>query len=72
MVDRNGTPVTVGARCQFKTESRKWPIVGTVRAIDEDGSEARCDDGDAANDDLMTNGFRCTSWVSSSHLEILR
>jgi hypothetical protein len=69
MTDRNNKPVTVGARVQFKVDGRKWPVVGVVRAI-KDG-EARCDDGDPDNDDLFTNGFRCSAWVGSKHIEVL-
>ena len=69
MNDSKGAPVTVGAKVQFKVSGRGWPVVGVVRAIK--GEEARCDDGDPANGDLLTNGFRCSAWVTAKKLLVL-
>ena len=33
--------------------------------------DARVDDGDPANEDLHTNGFRISAWVSSDEIEVL-
>lgn len=69
MNDSNGTPVTVGQKVQFKVEGRRFPVIGTVRAIKN--GEARCDDGAPDNPDLLTNGFHCSAWVPPKKLAVI-
>lgn len=70
MTDSNGTPITVGQKVQFKVDGRRFPVVGVVRAIKN--GEARCDDGAPDNPDIHTNGFRCSAWVASKDLLVIR
>lgn len=58
--------ITVGSRVAWLPESRKKPVIGTVRAIKH--GEARVDDGDPANDDVYTNGWRISAWVPLADL----
>lgn len=58
--------IKVGSRVAWIPESRRKPVIGTVRAIKH--GEARVDDGDPTNDDLHTNGWRISAWVPVSEL----
>ena len=64
MTDSKGAALTVGDLVRFDTDTRKGIILGTVRGFGDLG--IRCDDGDPANPDLLTNGFHCSAWVDSS------
>lgn len=55
-----------GSKIAWTPETRKNPVIGTVRKIA--GNEARVDDGDPANDDLHTNGWRISAWVPLADL----
>lgn len=71
MTDKNNQRVFEGMRCSFSTE-RGW-VDGVVRAVRDAGvwaGHARVDDGDPENDDLHTNGFRVSAWVSSNEIEV--
>ena len=80
MTDRNNVAVAVGARVRFTTDHQRerW-VEGWVRDVAEHTFyhpkltrwEARVDDGDPANDDLHTNGFHVSAWVSSREIEVL-
>lgn len=59
----------IGQRVAFRTEGRRNPVVGTVRAIK--GSEARVDNGAADNPDLYTNGFTVSAWVRLADLTVI-
>ena len=59
----------IGQRVAFRTEGRRNPVVGTVRAIK--GSEARVDNGAADNPDLHTNGFTVSAWVRLADLTVI-
>lgn len=74
MTDKNGTPVHAGARCRFYESGSETWVTGIVRVARDTGvwaGHARVDDGDPANDDLHTNGFRISAWVSSDEIEVL-
>ncbi len=74
MTDKNGKPVTAGARCRFYGYSREKWLDGTVRSIKTDGpwaGHARVDDGDPTNPDLHTNGFHVSTWIKPAHIEVL-
>lgn len=58
--------IKVGSRVAWLPESRKKPVVGTVRAIKH--GEARVDDGDPNSDDHHTNGWHISAWVPLSEL----
>jgi hypothetical protein len=75
--DRNGKPITVGARVRFYCDSC-WHR-GIVRAVSVatyytareqriDVAEAKVDDGDPNNADLLTNGFRVAACVESGNI----
>lgn len=59
----------IGQRVAFRTEGRRNPVIGTVRAIK--GNEARVDNGAADNDDLHTNGFTVSAWVRLTDLTVI-
>ncbi len=59
----------IGQRVAFRTEGRKNPVIGTVRAIK--GNEARVDNGAADNPDLHTNGFTVSAWVRLADLTVI-
>lgn len=63
--------MNIGDRVVFNIDGRKKPVIGTIRAFNKRG-EARCDDGDPANNDLTSNGFRVSSWVPLSELEVVK
>jgi hypothetical protein len=82
MTDKNGVPVTAGARCKYFFELRNEWIEGTVRHTRMmsyynnfeqrmDVWEAKVDDGDPANLDPYHNGCRTSAWVVSEELEVL-
>lgn len=82
MLDINGVPVTVGARCKYFFELRDTWIEGTVRKVRMqsyynnyeqrlDVWEANVDDGDPANPDYDSNGFHTAALVESTHIEII-
>jgi hypothetical protein len=82
MVDINGVPVTVGARCKYFLTIRDIWIEGTVRKVKiqsyynnyeqrTDVWEAKVDDGDPANPDIETNGFHTAAVVESNDIEII-
>lgn len=58
--------IRVGSRVAWLPESRKKPVVGTVRKIT--GNEARVDDGDPKNPDLRSNGFHVAAIVRLTDL----
>ena len=75
MTDRNGKPLTVGARVRFRPECRDdgvW-LTGTVRSVRQwtyqrplaTVWEALVDDGDPDNNNLHTNGFHVAAWLES-------
>jgi hypothetical protein len=78
MTDKNGAPVTVGARVRFCSTLRDAWLDGTVRAVKEHTYyhptetrwEALVDDGDPASEDLHRNGFTCAAWVPAEHIEV--
>lgn len=80
MTDRNGTPITVGARVRFACTLTREPwIDGWVRAVREHVYyhprrvvwEARVDDGARDNADFATNGGRIAAYVESADVEVL-
>ncbi len=79
MTDKNGTPVTVGARALFVSTLRDEWREGTVRRIKEHTYylptetrwEALVDDGDPENEDIRTNGFHVAAWVDAEGIEVL-
>jgi len=71
MNDKNGTPLTVGARVRFYYPPRHLLFEGTVRTIRGDGHLARVDDGDPADPDTSTNGFTAAAWLTSDEMEVL-
>ena len=70
MRDKNGIEVEVGQRVKFKTGS-VWRE-GTVRSSPEGKSYVRVDDGKPEDEDLRTNGFRVSAFVTSSEVEVVR
>ena len=76
MIDRHGTPITVGARVVFRIDGDGDYTIGTVRKIGAGirgkAPEARCDDGDPANPDLFSNGFGKSAWAMASEIEVIR
>ena len=81
MVDRNGAPVSVGDRVRFRATARDEWREGTVRAVRTqsyyerfdkrlDVVETLVDDGDPANADLRSNGFRSAAWVEDINIEV--
>lgn len=82
MTDKNGVPVTAGARCRYFFSLRNEWIEGTVRHTRlmsyynkfeqrEDVWEAKVDDGDPSNPDCNYNGFKTAAWVAAAELEVL-
>jgi hypothetical protein len=79
VTDKNGTPVTAGARVLFLSTLRDEWREGTVRAVKEHTYymptetrwEALVDDGDPACDDLRANGFHVAAWVDGAGIEVL-
>ena len=55
-----------GSKIVGTPETRKKPVIGTVRKIT--GDEARVDDGDPENPDLRSNGFHVAAIVRLSDL----
>lgn len=58
--------IKVGSKIVWTPETRKKPVIGTVRKIT--GDEARVDDGDPENPDLRSNGFHVAAIVRLSDL----
>ena len=58
--------INPGSKIAWTPETRKKPVIGTVRKIT--GNEARVDDGDPENPDLRSNGFRVAAIVRLSDL----
>ncbi len=61
--------LTVGQAVEFRPvglNGGRWRV-GTVRALSRHrgGPEARVDDGDPANGDPRTNGFKLSAWCGS-------
>lgn len=82
MLDINGVPVTVGARCKYFLTIRDTWIEGTVRKVRmqsyynnyeqrTDVWEAMVDEGDPANSDIETNRFHTAVRVESNDIEII-
>lgn len=65
-VDRNGVPIKVGANVLWRPDGKRKDRDGTVRAVRK--AWAMVDDGAPDNDDLVTNGHRCSEWVPASSL----
>lgn len=81
MTDRNGKPITVGARARFRPTCRDnglW-LTGTVRAMrpwtyqrpTATVWEALVDDGDPDNADMPTNGFHVAAWLGAKDIAVL-
>ena len=65
--------MNIGDRVVFSIDvfaGRKKPMIGTLRKILN--GEGKCDDGDPANADLRTNGFRVSAWVPLTDLEVVK
>lgn len=58
--------IKVGSKVAWIPETRKKPVIGTVRKIT--GAEARVDDGEPENPDIRSNGFRVAAIVGLSDL----
>ena len=58
--------IKVGSKVAWIPDSRKKPVIGTVRKFT--GDEARVDDGDPENPDLRSNGFHVAAIVRLSDL----
>lgn len=58
--------IKVGSKVAWIPDSRKKPVIGTVRKIT--GNEARVDDGDSENPDIRSNGFHVAAIVCLSDL----
>ena len=69
MLDKNGNPVTVGARVRFVTSEKPDPREGWVRAVRNDGMFARVDDGD--QHDRLGETFSVAAYVRSDEVEVL-
>lgn len=80
MTDRNGAPVTVGARVRFTGDllGGRW-VEGWVRAVGEHTYyhprrtlwEARVDDGDRDDGDFAHNGAHIAAWAASDDIIVL-
>ena len=82
MTDINGKTINVGDSVRFKPGLRDTWLNGTVRATREasyyngfeqriDVMEAKVDDGDPKDPDVMTNGFHVAAWVEGDWIEVL-
>ncbi len=69
MIDKNGNPVTVGARVRFLASEEPDPREGWVRAVRNDGMFARVDDGD--QHDRLGETFSVAAYVRSDEVEVL-
>lgn len=71
MIDKNGNPVTVGARVRvrFVTGEESDPREGWVRAVRNDGLFARVDDGH--QHDKPGETFSFAAYVRSDEIEVL-
>jgi hypothetical protein len=80
MTDRNGVPVTVGAKVRFTGDllSGRW-VEGWVRDTGEHTYyhprrvvwEARVDNGVRDDSDFSTNLASIAAWVVSENIEVL-
>lgn len=70
MTDRNGVPVTIGAKVRFTADHQRegW-VEGWVRAVRNDGMFARVDDGD--QHDTLGETFSLAAYVRSDEIEVL-
>jgi hypothetical protein len=69
MTDKNGNPVTVGARVRFPSKANSDFREGWVRAVRNDGVLARVDDG--KKHDEYGETFSVAAWVTSREIEVL-
>lgn len=72
MNDKNGNPVTVGARVRFAAKANSDFREGWVRSIRNDGMfarVARVDDG--KQHDTLGETFSVAAWVTSREVEVL-
>lgn len=59
--------IKVGSKIAWIPESGGKPVIGTVRKFHH-LLGVRVDDGDPANADIFTNGWRHTAWVALADL----
>lgn len=69
MTDKNGNPVTVGARVRFAAKANSDFREGWVRAVRNDGMFARVDDGE--QHDTLGETFSLAAYVRSDEVEVL-
>lgn len=69
MTDKNGNPVTVGARVRFAAKANSDFREGWVRAVRNDGVLARVDDG--KQHDTLGETFSIAAWVRPDEIEVL-
>ena len=69
MTDKNGNPVTVGARVRFAARANSDFREGWVRAVRNDGMYARVDDGE--QHDTLGETFSLAAYVRSDEVEVL-
>lgn len=69
MTDKNGNPVTVGARVRFAAKANSDFREGWVRAVRNDGMYARVDDGE--QHDTLGETFSLAAYVRSDEVEVL-
>lgn len=80
MLDKNGVPVTIGAKVRFTGDllGGRW-VEGWVRYTGEHTYyhprrtlwEARVDNGDRESEDFATNGASIAAWVVSEDIEVV-
>ena len=69
MTDKNGNPVTVGARVRVPSKANSDFREGWVRAVRNDGMFARVDDG--KKHDTFGETVSIAAWVRPDEIEVL-
>ena len=72
MTDRNGQQIAVGDRVLYLHD--RLPALGTVRVLQDRRGKpsAKVDNGDPANPDPATNGWKRAAWVECAKLEVVK